>query len=245
MRQISAIAVYLIIASPAWSAENAPKAVQGGSAIWAAIIVLVITAVAAAWLGRNSDIIRDSMPLSFDALAATKDFRRPYSLAQSQMMWWFALILAAFIYIAIIKQGVDNILQEQSLILMGIGTGTALGAAIVEQAKPTNPKFTRFEELAQLIKAAGAVAPSALTAEYLSLANQLKSENFIKDVLSDVDGVSLHRFQSFAWTVVIGVFFAFSTYFNQAMPVFDKYLLAVLGISGATYLGFKIPEQSV
>jgi hypothetical protein len=67
--------------------------------------------------------------------------------------------------------------------------------------------------------------------------------NFLKDILSDATGVTLHRFQMLVWTVVLGIVFALQVYRNLAMMDFSPELLALQGISGGTYLGFKVPEK--
>ncbi len=69
------------------------------------------------------------------------------------------------------------------------------------------------------------------------------SKDFFRDILSDDDGVSFHRFQIFAWTIVFILIFVFSVYNVLAMPDFDTTLLALMGISGGTYVGFKLPNQ--
>jgi ABC-type Mn2+/Zn2+ transport system permease subunit len=66
--------------------------------------------------------------------------------------------------------------------------------------------------------------------------------NFLKDILSDATGVTLHRFQMLVWTVVLGIVFALQVYRNLAMMDFSPELLALQGISGGTYLSFKVPE---
>jgi hypothetical protein len=102
-----------------------------------------------------------------------------------------------------------------------------------------------FNDVVAQIKALppGTPAPQALLAQRDKLAQQLASENFFRDIVTDVDGVSLHRFQSVGWTVVLGAAFLIFVLAQRKFPEFDKYLLAVLGISGGTYLGFKIPER--
>jgi hypothetical protein len=71
----------------------------------------------------------------------------------------------------------------------------------------------------------------------------VQSEGFLKDILSDADGISLHRFQMAIWTIVLGIIFAASVYNSLAMPQFSGTLLALMGISGGTYIGFKFPEK--
>ena len=70
------------------------------------------------------------------------------------------------------------------------------------------------------------------------------SQGFLTDVLSDAtDGISIHRFQMFAWTIILGVIFISSVYKELAMPEFSVTLLGLMGISSGTYLGFKFPEK--
>jgi hypothetical protein len=69
------------------------------------------------------------------------------------------------------------------------------------------------------------------------------SRGFLTDILSDAAGYSFHRFQIFAWTIVLGVIFVSSVYNNLTMPEFSSTLLGLMGISSGTYIGFKFPEN--
>jgi len=69
------------------------------------------------------------------------------------------------------------------------------------------------------------------------------SSGFLRDVLSDASGYSFHRFQIFAWTLVLGVIFISSVYNELTMPEFSATLLGLMGISSGTYIGFKFPEE--
>jgi hypothetical protein len=69
------------------------------------------------------------------------------------------------------------------------------------------------------------------------------SAGFLRDILSDASGYSFHRFQIFAWTLVLGVIFVSSVYNQLTMPEFSTTLLGLMGISSGTYIGFKFPEQ--
>jgi hypothetical protein len=104
-----------------------------------ALSVLVVVAGSVIWLGMVSDVLRDAEPVDFGGAKPSPNgqYRRPYSMAQSQMAWWFCIVLGSFVYIALnkwIANGaltgdiLNSILTDQSLVLMGIGTGTALGA---------------------------------------------------------------------------------------------------------------------
>ena len=69
------------------------------------------------------------------------------------------------------------------------------------------------------------------------------SNGFLRDVLSDASGYSFHRFQIFAWTIVLGIIFLSSVYNSLTMPEFSTTLLGLMGLSAGTYIGFKFPEQ--
>jgi len=70
------------------------------------------------------------------------------------------------------------------------------------------------------------------------------SEGFLKDLLSDKNGINIHRFQLVLWTIVLGFFFLRSVLKDLEMPAFDNNLLILMGVSSTTYVGLKIPENS-
>ena len=69
------------------------------------------------------------------------------------------------------------------------------------------------------------------------------SQGFLRDILADPGGYSFHRFQIFAWTIVLGIIFVSSVYNSLTMPEFSATLLGLMGLSSGTYIGFKFPEQ--
>lgn len=69
------------------------------------------------------------------------------------------------------------------------------------------------------------------------------SRGFLRDILGDSSGYSFHRFQIFAWTIVLGIMFVSSVYNNLTMPEFSPTLLGLMGLSSGTYIGFKFPEK--
>ena len=68
------------------------------------------------------------------------------------------------------------------------------------------------------------------------------SQGWFKDITTDLNGTALHRLQSFCWTVALGVIFVYQVYRGLAMPEFNGTLLALMGISSAGYVGFKMQE---
>jgi len=69
------------------------------------------------------------------------------------------------------------------------------------------------------------------------------SSGFLRDILSDSGGYSFHRFQIFAWTIVLGIIFVSAVYNSLNMPEFSPTLLGLMGLSSGTYIGFKFPEK--
>jgi hypothetical protein len=82
-------------------------------------------------LVRNSNIIRDASPPF-----PPEGFKKPYSLARLQMAVWFFLVAGAFIFLFLITHSIDT-LNQQALLLIGMGAGTALGATLVDNSKRT------------------------------------------------------------------------------------------------------------
>jgi len=118
---------------------------------------------------------------------------------------------------------------------------TAQAAATAAPADPVVQK--------QLADAQAALA--GVNAKLLAVNNQIngiagvpQTRGFFRDILSDSNGtVGLHRFQIFVWTIVLGLIFLVSVVTELTMPAFSDILLATMGISAGTYLGFKFPEK--
>jgi len=73
--------------------------------------------------------------------------------------------------------------------------------------------------------------------------NRGSAGEFFTDLLSDEHGVAIHRFQMLVMTIALGLIFLFDVATKLVMPEFDGSLITLLGISSATYVGLKIPEQ--
>jgi hypothetical protein len=200
---------------------------------------------------RTSSIIRDARR----DVPAVK--RPPYSLGKSQMAFWFFLILASYVLIWIVT-GEPPAVTESVLALMGISAATALGSVVVSSSKEqdtesqVNKLLQEREQLAARNTAVGVQAASpeekAKNEERIKridMALNQESAGFWKDLLTDVDGISLHRFQIVIWTIVLGWIFVVAVYKSLGMPEFGPTLVALMGISAGTYIGFKFPEKQV
>jgi hypothetical protein len=247
---------------------------------WAVFSLIVLIALVFLFFkyGRKN-LLRDSGPPN-----PPPGKSRPYSLAKTQVAWWTFIIIGSFLLIYMITG--EFTMTEQALILMGIGTGTALGATMIDNSKRTNsdneletlnPQRARakaeLDALDQQIAAAEqalAANPAAtetdkaaLQAQKVNRAEKAAQLNVIDvkignaqaglqqptsegpwtDLVTDANGPSFHRFQMIVWTFILGALFLVGVFRSLAMPEFSGTLLALMGISAGTYLGFKIPEQ--
>lgn len=224
---------------------------------WLGVAVL---AAVLAWLGRAKGLLRDGGPNS------------PWSLGRSQMAWWFLVVVASFVFIWLVT-GDYKILTPSVLALIGISSGTALSGAVIDDGKQSqvDQRQVLQAEQNQLQQTnqhlASAAAPPAGGAGAAALANapvlqsnfarldtiagklaqlptrQTPRNSFWLDILSDENGISFHRLQIVAWTVVLTVIFIYQVHAQHEMPDFDAQLLGLMGISSGTYIGFKFPEK--
>jgi hypothetical protein len=139
--------------------------------------------------------------------------KAPYSLSRSQLAFWTFVIVFSFLYIYIVTGEMPPI-TGSTLVLLTTSMATAAGAKIISTSKNPDNKM-------------GSEA----------------TEGFFRDLISDHNSVSIHRFQMVVWTFILGVFFLRSVVKSLAMPQFDESMLILMGISSGTYLGLKIPEK--
>jgi hypothetical protein len=99
-------------------------------------------------------------------------------------------------------------------------------------AKKRNPPIK--EEIGQLVPQIG---------ELKTKTKPSRSQGLLSNVLSDDKGISFHRCQMFAWTIVLTFIFINEVYDGLSVPDFDATLLGLMGLSGGTYIGFKLPSQ--
>jgi hypothetical protein len=194
------------------------------------VALLVFFLISFGYLCRHTAIIRaPGHPAAPGA--------RPYSLSRFQMAFWFFLVINAYLFMWQITGELDTI-TDSVLALMGIGAGTALGAALIDSqpaGRATLTTATATTATTETVTSVSAPVPPA---------PPQPSQGFLTDILSDAgDGISIHRFQMFAWTLILGVIFVGSVYKNLGMPEFNVTLLGLMGISSGTYLGFKLPEK--
>jgi hypothetical protein len=207
--------------------------------------IFVVSVVGFFLCAIMTSILRDGTPDP----RAEPGSKSTYSLARTQAAWWLFVVLACYMLIGVATGDFLSSINGTAVMLLGIGAGTALGGAAVDASKDT-PR-NRQEQRAATVVAASRMSDAALSeqekAEAQSQHNKLMgvSQNFITDILSDANGVSFHRFQMVAWTLVLSAVFVAEVYENLAMPTFGPVLIGLLGLSAGTYVGLKIPEPVV
>lgn len=187
----------------------------------------------------------------------------PYSLGKSQMAFWGLLVVLTFAGIFSMTFTMERI-PPQVLILIGISGATGLSAIAIGENKKSNAVTELQSELDKLKQeqqtlekqkaSVGATFPpvsevrlgeiKARMDELSRAAPSTASGGFWQDICDDGNGMSFHRLQVVIWTIVLGVIFVHSVTRAISMPEFSQTLLALLGISNGTYLGFKIPEKT-
>ncbi len=79
-------------------------------------------------LARRSNLLRDGQA------EPQPGKRPPYSLSRTQLAFWTLLSVAAYLFIWMVTGELDT-LTESVLALLGIGSGTALGASMIDGGK--------------------------------------------------------------------------------------------------------------
>jgi len=132
------------------------------------------------------------------------------------------------------KQSLDQCIPELQSQIGGLNSKPTLTTDDTANRDSLNKQLqesrTRLGQLNQQLQAI--VPPS--TAGH--------SQGLLRDILRDGSGYSFHRFQIFAWSIVLGIIFLSAVYNSLAMPEFSTTLLGLMGISSGTYIGFKFPE---
>jgi hypothetical protein len=186
-----------------------------------------------------------------------------YSLGKSQMAFWGLLVVLTFTGLWLLTGTMERI-PPQVLILLGISGATGLSAIVIGNSKKDTQiaehqaEITKLREELQNLETikltAAASFPSVSEARLVEIKAKIaevslppasaQSAGFWQDICDDGNGMSFHRVQVVIWTVVLGAVFIRSVANGMSMPEFSETLLALLGISNGTYLGFKIPEKS-
>ena len=66
------------------------------------------------------------------------------------------------------------------------------------------------------------------------------SQGFFADLISEGGVPAISWLQMLVWNFILGIVFIWQSVFQWTMPTFDPMLMTLLGISSATYVGFKL-----
>ena len=144
-------------------------------------------------------------------------YPKPYSFSRVQLAWWTAIVLAAFISTSLAQKHIITLL-DSTLYLLGMSCATTAAAKVIDTADIRNPTIQRIQDS--------------------------KSENFILDILSDGNGISIHRFQTVVFNLVFSIWFIRFVIHTETIPDISANNLILLGLSSATYVGLKATENA-
>lgn len=152
---------------------------------------------------------------------------RPYSFARVQLAWWTVIVLSSIIAIIFCRDWQIPDLTTSTLYLLGISSATTVSATLIDVSDQSNPNISTLNQ-------------------------NSPGENFFLDMLSDKDGVSVHRFQTVVFNLVFGAWFIrnfltnladTTTEINNIMPDFTDNNLILLGVSSGLYAALKATEN--
>lgn len=140
--------------------------------------------------------------------------KKPYSLSRFQLLWWTVIIISCYILLFAIRDDV-TLLSQTTLILLGISvTGTSF-ASLIDYSDSDKDRH-----------------------------QDKPSKGFFYDILSDNDGISVHRYQNVIFTFIFGIIFFYKVLSTGNMPEFGLLELFLMGISTAAYVGLKAGENN-
>lgn len=196
-----------------------------------AVIVIVLICTLFIVLAVYSNILRDEISNCEEFEANAKQLQQksrwklvdksaPFSLTNVQFGLWTVIISSAYIYLALCKGDCSETdINKTALVLMGIFAGTAVASSVIDKNEMADNRPRH---------------------------QNMPSQGFFIDILSDDNGISLHRFQNLAWTMIAITVYLYKI--SQVttgcqLPELSDTLLALTGISNATYLVLKGKEN--
>jgi hypothetical protein len=212
--------------------------VPGYRGMWSVLFLLGI-AILIGMLGRVSGwiAVKDRYEIP-DQIVEKRDM--PFSLGRSQMLLWTVVVMAAWFFIGM-ATGDWLSFNESCWVLLGVGTGTVMGSIAI--GRPA--VLTKLIDEYNAAKTANQQDDTRLHAARSALMAELKSKGWLADVSADYgETMGLHRMQSMLFTFLLAAYFGFEAYQQGAMPQLSSDVLALLGISGGAYVGFKLAGKA-
>lgn len=146
---------------------------------------------------------------------------KPYSFARVQMWWWTIIILGSFLGVYAVS-GNQWAINATCLVLLGISSVTTAGGRMIDNSHINDASVTRHQD-------------------------RDPSQGLIKDILSDENGLSIHRFQALIFNLAYGLSFLVEVFSKVhttgEFPKYDTAVLGLLGLSSGTYVYMKMHES--
>ena len=205
-----------------------------------------------------TSVLRDAAPSAANAGPSSAHAKtRTFSLARFQFAWWTAVMVVAVVFLYVVRS--EIVVSGSGVLMLSFAAGTVAGSHHIARARRDQERSrvqdsrtqiqdsikalgrrtskTAKEEKAQLSEEA-----SRLKVRMAALSSAESSQGFLRDTMATTDGAQWHRLQSMTWSVVLGVLFLMEVYEKLVMPTLPPSLLALSGLSAATYIGMKNGE---
>lgn len=225
----------VIVSSDKGGVFEVPSAGKRAFATLFAAFVLAAAVIVLAQSAK-SQWLRDAYEIPDDLVPSRS---RPFSLGRCQMLWWTVVVAVSWFAIGF-ATGDWLSINDSAVVVMGISAATAAGAVAIV---PTRIASRVQAYVSAKTAAAGKASDPAFLAAKAALAGdaELRTKSLAADLLSDYgEGTGLHRLQNLLFTIAFGLYFAWVAFHDGAMPSLSSTVLALMGISGSTYVGFKL-----
>jgi hypothetical protein len=234
---------------------------------WAWLFLLVVLLVIFAWLVLKRDILRDGPKPNPSSLGRSQMAWWFFLILISYVMIWLISGNQDTITGSVLAlMGISASTALGAVLIDSAGGSGRLSQAAADRValEAAKQNARQAMDMAQATASAAPADPVAqknladaqaacavVNAKLLVVNNTInglavvpQTRGFFRDILSDSNGTAgLHRLQIFVWTIVLGIIFLVSVVTELSMPEFSATLLATMGISAGTYLGFKFPEK--
>lgn len=195
-----------------------------------ALLAIAIIIILFVLLSRYTNILRDEVSNCDEfedngqkmqgRQKTTTSKKPPYSLTRAQFGLWTVIIACSYLYLSLYKSDCEEgPVNKTALVLTGIFSGTVAASAIIDK-REIGDKRQRHQNT--------------------------PSRGLFTDILSDDNGISLHRFQHFVWTLVAVTVYLYKLSritTGCVLPELSDTLLSLTGISSAAYLVLRAGEN--
>jgi hypothetical protein len=149
---------------------------------------------------------------------------KPFSYSRVQLAWWTVIVFSSIISVLFLHKGMP-VLYNSTLYLLGISSATTAAARAIDVSDQLKPDALRHQD-----SSAGV--------------------NFLIDILSDENGISIHRFLAVLFNLLFGGWFIYNVIYNLGLQNIDNIIpdiqpnyLVLLSLSSVTYTAVKTVEN--